>query len=124
MAKVKKDLTKEERINKEIRRLKKKYEEVDPMRRAVAEGLIAHTAFLGVEMEELEKDIAVNGFDEKFSQGNQEPYDRTRPKGQAYLSAYSNYTKAIAQLDRMLGKNDAPKETADPMGDFIRERRN
>ena len=104
----KSEMTKGERVEAEKKRLSKEYKNVDQKKRNIAQGLIESAAFLRVEIEDLQADIAVHGFTEKFSQGNQKPYDRNRPVATAYASMLDKYTKIIGQLDRML-----PKEQAD-----------
>ncbi|HDR5686181.1 TPA: hypothetical protein QCT10_005608, partial [Bacillus anthracis] len=73
----KKELTKEERVNKEIRRLKRIYKELPKDTLMVVEGLIVEAADLRVRLEDIRKDLDENGYDEMFSQSeNQEPYER------------------------------------------------
>lgn len=100
------------RINAEKRRLTKLYKDMDNAKKAIAVGLIERAAFMRVECEELEVFLQENGWTEKFSQGNQEPYDRARPQGQAYQTLNANYQKIIKQLDAML-----PRETPQPKDD-------
>lgn len=100
------------RINTEKRRLTKLYKDMDDAKKAIAVGLIERAAFMRVECEDLEIFLQENGWTEKFSQGNQEPYDRARPQGQAYQTLNANYQKIIKQLDAML-----PRETPQPKDD-------
>ena len=100
----KKELTVEDRIKKEHRRLTKIYKNIEPSKKAIATGLIGRAAFMRVQLEDLELDLMENGWTEPFSQGNQEPYDRARPASQIYNSTNANYQKIIKQLDSMLPK--------------------
>ena len=100
----KKELTEEDRIKKEHRRLTTIYKNIEPSKKAIATGLIGRAAFMRVQLEDLELDLMENGWTEPFSQGNQEPYDRARPASQIYNSTNANYQKIIKQLDSMLPK--------------------
>lgn len=99
--------TKASRIKAEKKRLGNVYDELLPAKKEIAQGLIERAAFMRVELEDLEADLAENGWTEKFSQGrDQEPYDRARPQGQAYNTTNANYQKIIKQLDSMLPRDD------------------
>ena len=116
------DLTKEDRIENEKRRLARFYRKIDPAKKGIAVGLIERAAFMRVECEDLELDLLENGWTEPFQQSEKlDPYDRARPQGQAYQQLNANYQKIIKQLDGML-----PQEEKKPEGDgfeaFVNER--
>lgn len=112
--------SKSARVNAEKKRLEANYRNLAPARAAVAAGLIERAAFMRVEMEDLEEFLAENGWVEKFSQGDQEPYDRARPQGQTYNALNGNYQKIIKQLDAMLPKDESrPREEGDGFDDFV-----
>lgn len=120
-----KELTVEERIKKEHRRLTAVYKNIEPSKKAIATGLIGRAAFMRVQLEDLELDLLENGWTEPFSQGNQEPYDRARPTSQIYNSTNANYQKIIKQLDGMLPKTEAAttkSEDDDGFDRFVNER--
>ena len=106
-----KELTVEERIKKEHRRLAAVYKDIESSKKAIATGLIGRAAFMRVQLEDLELDLLENGWTEPFSQGNQDPYDRARPASQIYNSTNANYQKIIKQLDGMLPKVEATAPT-------------
>lgn len=99
-----KELTVEERIAQEHRRLMAMYKDMEKPKKTIATGLIGRAAFMRVQLEDLELDLMENGWTEPFSQGNQEPYDRARPAAQIYNTTNANYQKIIKQLDGMLPK--------------------
>lgn len=112
-----KELTVEERIKREHRRLMAIYKNIEKSKKTIATGLIGRAAFMRVQLEDLELDLLENGWTEPFSQGNQEPYDRARPASQIYNSTNANYQKIIKQLDGMLPKvADAPAKGEDDDG--------
>lgn len=112
--------TKPNRIKAEAKRLWANYDGLPEGKKVVADGLIERAAFMRIELEDLEEDLAVNGWTEPFSQGNQEPYDRARPQGQTYHTMNANYQKIIKQLDAMLPKVGAdPKDNDDGFDGFV-----
>ena len=81
----KKDLTKDERIEKEIKKLRNIYKDIDEDQFITVEELINRASYLLVLLQEYEKDIDENGYVELFSQSkNQEPYERERPVVRLY----------------------------------------
>lgn len=120
----KKELTVEERIAKEHRRLVAMYKDMDKPKKAIAAGLIGRAAFMRVQLEDLEQDLLEGGWTEPFSQGNQEPYERARPAAQIYNTTNANYQKIIKQLDGMLPKAVEPASRKDDDGfdDFVNGR--
>lgn len=96
--------SKKTRVSEEKQRLDMLYADLPENRKQLAAGLIERAAFMRAELEDLEADLAKNGWIEMFSQGKQEPYARARPQGQAYNSTNANYQKTIKQLDSLLPK--------------------
>lgn len=94
--------SKKNRILAEQKRLIALYDSLTPEKMALAVGMIERAAFMRVECEDLEADLQKNGWTEPFQQGNQEPYDRARPQGQAYQQLNNNYQKIIKLLDSLL----------------------
>lgn len=113
----------EARVKTEVRRLNQIYKNMDPVRKAMAEGLVKRAAFMRVQLEDLERDLTEKGWTELFCQGNQEPYDRARPSGQSYNTLNSNYQKIIKQLDALMPKAPvASKPEDDGFDRFVLER--
>ena len=120
---IKPEKTIEARVKAEVRRLNQIYKNMDPVRKAMAEGLVKRAAFMRVQLEDLELDLMENGWTEPFSQGNQDPYDRARPSGQSYNTLNSNYQKIIKQLDALMPKAPAASKLEDDGFDrFVLER--
>ncbi|MEG1687977.1 MAG: hypothetical protein RR276_08860, partial [Angelakisella sp.] len=111
-------LSQQTRIKKEESRLKKIYKELDGQKQKVVDGLIIRAAFMRISLEDFEKDLSENGYIEKFSQGEQEPYDRKRPVSDLYNTMNAGYQKIIKQLTDLLPK-DAPTERNDGFNDFV-----
>ena len=110
--------TKDERIKAEERRLTEIYGDLKSEKKMkAAQGLIRRAAYMRVMLEECESDIVENGLTEKFSQGDQEPYDRKRPIADLYSAMNTSYQKIIKQLTDLLPTEE--KKEADPFLDYI-----
>lgn len=116
------DLTKEERINAEEKRLRRIYKDLPKDTRAIIDGLIRRAAYMRITLEDYEKDIDENGYMEMFSQSDKtDPYERERPVARLYNSMTKNYQSAIKQLDDKLPKAEI-KAVDDGFDDFVRKR--
>ncbi|WP_410985625.1 hypothetical protein [Bacillus cereus] len=121
---VKKELTKEDRVKKEINRLKRIYKEMPKDTLMVVEGLIVEAADLRVRLEDIRKDLDENGYDEMFSQSeNQEPYERERPAARRYIAMNKSYQTIMKQLgDYIPKKMPESKEKGDGFEEFVMSR--
>ena len=115
----KKGLSKEDRVASETRRLNRLFKNIDDKKKKVAEGLIERAAHQRVTLEDLADDIDKNGMTEKFSQGDQEPYDRKRPAADLYNTMNTSYQKAIKQLIDLLPKDEQPTVKDDGFNAFV-----
>lgn len=102
----KKELTKDERIKKEDKRLRERYKDLDDDRKAIVDGLIPRAAYMRITLEDWEKDMDENGHWEMFTQSEKtEPYERERPVARLYNTMNKNYQNIIKQLDDLLPKD-------------------
>lgn len=117
------ELSKDKRIKKEIRRLRKIYKDIDKDNQAIIEGLIQRAAYMRVTLEDWEIDIMENGYYEMFTQSEKtEPYERERPVARLYNTMNKNYQSIIKQLSDLVPKPDTKKEKDDRFDAFISER--
>lgn len=117
------ELSKDKRIKKEIRRLRKIYKDIDKDNQAIIEGLIQRAAYMRVTLEDWEIDIMENGYYEMFTQSEKtEPYERERPVARLYNTMNKNYQSIIKQLSDLVPKPDTKKEKDDGFDAFISER--
>ena len=115
----KKELTKQERINKEEARLAKIYKDISQSNKAINEGLIQRAAYMRVTLEDYEKDLDTKGYIELFTQSEKtDPYERERPVARLYNVMNKNYQSIIKQLGDLLPK-EAPREENDGFDDFL-----
>lgn len=110
---------KETLIKKEEKRLKRIYKDIEKGKKSTIEGLIQRAAFMRISLAELEDDLTLYGFTEKFSQGTQEPYDRKRPNADLYNSMNTSYQKIIKQLTDLLPKSIAKTAETDVFEEFV-----
>lgn len=120
----KKELTKDERINKEEKRLRQIYKNIDEDNKAIIDGLINRAAYMRVTLEDWEKDIDDNGFIEMFTQSEKTaPYERERPVIRLYNTMNKNYQSIIKQLSDLVPKYEpTPKEEDDGFEEFVNSR--
>ncbi|MBD7984418.1 hypothetical protein H9649_07495 [Sporosarcina sp. Sa2YVA2] len=106
-----KEVTKDERVKKEIRRLKRIYKDLPKDTLMVVEGLIVEAADLRIRLEDIREDLDVNGYDEMFSQSEQqEPYERERPQARRYIAMNKNYQSIMKQLGDYIPKPELKKK--------------
>ena len=122
----KKELTKDERIKKEERRLKRIYKNIDKDNKAIIDGLIKRAAYMLVTLEDYEHDLDENGYVEMFSQSEKtDPYERERPVARLYNTMNKNYQSIIKQLADLVPKPDLKqKEQGDGFDEFVNGRDN
>ena len=118
----KKELTKDERISREEKRLRRIYRQVSKDNKAIIDGLIQRAAYMRITLEEWERDIDENGYYEMFTQSEKtDPYERARPVAQLYNTMNGNYQKIIKQLTDLIPKEE-PKPKDDQFEDFVNGR--
>lgn len=114
------DLTKEQRIKKEITALRRQYKCIDKLHKANAERLIARAAYQKATLDDLEADLDANGWTEPFQQSDKcDPYDRKRPNVDLYVSISAQYLRTMKQLDAMLPKSSGNNATNDELIAFL-----
>jgi hypothetical protein len=117
------ELTKDERVKKEITRFKRLLKDLSEDKIKVADGLIRRAAFMQVTLEDLEADINLYGTIESFSQTEGVVYDRERPSTRIYNTTIKNYQAACKQLFDLLPDGDKSKNTSDELMLFLKGKR-
>ncbi len=119
---IKKELSRDERITREEKRLRRIYKNISKDQKAIIDGLIQRAAYMRVTLEEWEKDIIENGYYEMFTQSDKtEPYERERPVARLYNTMNKNYQNIIKQLTDLVPK-EQPKTKNDGFDDFVNGR--
>jgi len=115
----KRQLTVDERIKKEVLRLKRIYKNIDKDNKAIIDGLIQRAAYMRITLEDWELDIMENGCTEMFTQSlNTPPYERERPVARLYNTMNKNYQSIIKQLSDLVPKPE-PKQEDDGFDEFV-----
>jgi len=117
----KRELTKDEKIDKEIKRLKDIYKEIDQRKTKTLEGLIQECAFMRITLEELRKNINETGVIDEMPQGDytilrESPYVKT------YHTMIQRYTTANEKLLGLLPKVEKDPPKNDGFDDFVEGR--
>lgn len=113
------DLTKDERIQNEIKRLSKIFTGIDNKSKAVIDGLVKRAAYMRVTLEDYELDLDTNGYIELFTQSEKtDPYERERPVARLYNSMNKNYQSIMKQLADFVEK-EPPKTETDKFDEFL-----
>lgn len=108
------DASREERIRRELNRLKRLLKGLTKEQLVAADGLLKRISFMSVTLEDLEIDINANGETEPFTQGGV-TYDRQRPSVTIYNATIKNYTQASKQLfDLMPAPKPDDKKPTNP----------
>ena len=114
----KKVLSKDKRIENEIKKLRSIYQDIDSDQFKTVEELINRAAYMLATLQDYEKDIDENGYVELFSQSeSQTPYERERPVVRLYNTLSKNYQSIIRQLSQLI-PNDV-KTADDGFDSFI-----
>ena len=110
-------LSKEERINQEIERLKEVFESLPDVTVSLLDGMIKRAAYMRITLEDYEADLDSKGIVEMFTQSERTPpYERERPVARLYNSMNRNYQSLMKQLIAAL-----PDETSVAAVDEIKE---
>ena len=120
--KTKKDLTKEERIKREIRRLNKIYKEMDPDSKKAIKSLIENAAFMAVTLEDLQETINREGVISEYQNGANQWGTKKSPEVEVYNTMIKHYMAIIKQLTDLLPKESEVVEVDDGFEDFINSR--
>jgi len=117
------ELSKDERIKKEEKRLKRIYKNIDKDKKAIIDGLIQRAAYMRVSLEDYEKDLNEKGYVELFTQSEKtEPYERERPVARLYNTMNKNYQSIIKQLTDLIPKEVKVVDEDDGFNEFISSR--
>lgn len=113
----KKELTKEELIKKEKRRLTGIFKEIEERRKKTVEGLIEEAAFMRITLTEIKDSINEHGTLDAMQQGDY-VIIREHPDVKIYNTMVQRYTNVIDKLQGMLPK-EIPKVEDDGFDDFL-----
>lgn len=120
--KTKKELTKDERVKKEMRRLKRIYKDMDPDVKKATQSLIENAAFMVVTLEDLQETINREGVISEYQNGANQWGTKKSPEVEIYNTMIKNHMSIIKQLTDLLPKETEVVEEDDGFADFINSR--
>ncbi|HJB41107.1 MAG TPA: hypothetical protein H9945_01245 [Candidatus Gemmiger avicola] len=94
--------TKEERIKKELNRLKRIYRMLTPNKLAIVTPLLENAAFMKVTLEDLQTIINDNGCSDEYKNGANQFGKKASADLQAYNSLIKNYNTVSDRLEKLL----------------------
>ncbi len=92
------DLSKEARIKNEKIRLKKIFKNIDENKFNTLEGVMDKAAFMRIMLDEMEKQIIDQGWDDEYQNGETQKGTKASPAAQLHLSMTKNYLAAMKLL--------------------------
>lgn len=98
MSKSKKELTKEDRVAKERRRLSKLFKDLEPNKLQTCRALIDRAAFITVSLEDLEVQLNEIGFTEYYQNGENQSGWKKSAAADVHISLTKNLNTIIKQL--------------------------
>jgi len=120
--KTNKDLTKEERIKKEIRRLRRIFKKMDDDTKKATQSLLENAAFMAITLEDLQEVINREGVISEYQNGANQWGTKKSPEAEVYNTMIKHYMSIIKQLTDLLPKDAEVVKEDDGFEDFINSR--
>lgn len=114
------EITNDERISKELKKLKRIFKNIPKDKTTVVEGLIKNAAFMAVTLEDLQEDINKRGISEAYENTAGKISTKKTPEADIYNSMIKNYLAVIKQLVELLPKEES-KTAEDELAGFIQK---
>jgi len=94
----KRELTKEEKIKKEVLRLNKVFKSLDKNKLAAVQSLIKIAAFMAVTLDELQETINCEGYTQEYKNGANQYGIKQSAEVDMHIAMTRNHTTIIKQL--------------------------
>ena len=107
------DMTKEEIISAEKRKLSGIYSKLETKTKKSVSSLIDNAAFMAASLWELRRDINAEGYTEEYHNGANQSGVKRSAKVDIYIQLEKNYASVIKQLTDLLPKEDKLKGKKD-----------
>ena len=92
------DLSKQERIKKEQRRLRTIFKDLEQNKKKLVTPLIDKAAFMSIELDELQDTIEADGWISEYKNGENQYGTKRSPEADTYIALSKNYAAVIKQL--------------------------
>lgn len=99
-------MTKENRIKKELKRISKFFKDIPAIQREIVAPLLQNSAFMKVTLEDMQEIINTEGVEDEYRNGNSQYGTKPSAIVQAYNSMLKNYTTVTAKLLAMIPKEE------------------
>lgn len=113
-----KELTKDEKILKEFRRLKRLFRALPKDRKSSVESLMKNAAFMAITLDELQVSINENGPVSEYQNGENQWGTKKSPEVEVYNTMIKNYASVIKQLCDFLP--DGNQEDKDELMEYAK----
>lgn len=112
--------TKQERIEKEIRRIKKLLKVLDKDRLATIQSLVKNAAFMSVTLDDLQDTMNETGVISQYQNGENQWGTKKSPEVEIYNTMIKNHMALMKQLVDLLPENDGSAKK-DMLLDFLKK---
>jgi hypothetical protein len=92
------ELTKEEKIKREITRLRRIFRDLDKNKLQAVDSLIRSAAFMSVSLEELQEEINCDGYIEDYNNGGGQKGRKQSEAVKTHIAMTKNHAAIIRQL--------------------------
>lgn len=113
----KKEITKEEKISKEQRRLKRIFADLEEGKKKLVIPLIEKAAFMSIELDELQETIEKNGWISEYQNGANQHGTKRSPEADTYIALSKNYAAIIKQLVELVPAQKRKKSKLEALRD-------
>lgn len=113
------DISKEERISLEIKKLNRLFTKIDVKTKKAVQYLIKNAAFMAITLEDLQETINTNGIVSEYQNGENQWGTKKSPEVEIYNTMIKNYASVVKQLTDLLPKQDKPVED-DGFDEFVK----
>lgn len=117
-----KEISKDERISEEIKKLDKLFKDVDPKIKKAAYSLIENAAFMSITLEDLQKKINKNGVISGYQNGANQWGTKKSPEVEIYNTMIKNHMSVIKQLTDLIPKQNPKNNNDDEFEEFVNNR--
>ena len=98
----KQELTKDQKIRKEIYRLKRVFRDLDKNKLQTVESLIRNAAFMAVSLEELQEIINEEGYTEEYQNGANQSGRKQSEAVKTHIAMTKNHAAIMKQLAELV----------------------
>jgi len=114
------DITKEQRISKEITRLKRLFKNIPKDTTNAALALIKNAAFMTVTLEDLQEEINDKGAVVEYKNGENQFGTKKSPEVDIYNTMIKNLSSVIKQLTDLIPAAEKPKKGEEAADEFMK----